>query len=47
MERSISKINPVNASTAKPLGEHLPGYKTLGIDPDIRFYEIKDGDNTE
>ena len=33
---------------AKPLaGKPPPGDKTHGIEPDIRFYELEDGDNTE
>ena len=47
MERFISKRNTVKASTAKPLGKPPPGYKSLGLDTDIWFYELKYGDNTE
>ena len=46
MAKSISKINSVKASTEKLLGKPPPGDKTLGIEPDIRFYEIEDSDNT-
>ena len=41
----IMKI--VKASTSKPNSKPPPGDKTLGIDPDNRFYEIEDGDKTE
>ena len=37
----------MKASTAKPLGEPLPGGKTLRLNPSIRLYEIEDGDKTE
>ena len=40
MEKFVSKINSVMASTAKPLGESPPGNKNLGIEPVIRCYEI-------
>ena len=46
MAKSISKRNPLKASTAKPLGNPPPGNKTLVINPDIRFYEIEYGDKT-
>ena len=36
----------VKSSAAKPLGKPLTGYKTLGIDPEIRFYAIEEGDDT-
>ena len=45
--RSISKRNLIEASTAKPLGKPPPGDKTLGIYPDIHFYELEYDDNTE
>ena len=47
MAKTISKKISVKASTAKPLGKPPPGDKTCGIEPDIRFYEIEDGDETE
>ena len=47
MARSISKRSSLKASTAKPLGKPLPGNKYLGIDSDLRFYEISDSDETE
>ena len=46
MARSISKKNTVKASIDKNLGKSPPGDKTIGIDPDIRFYEIEDVNNT-
>ena len=47
MSRSINKINSAKASTSKPLGKSTPGYRSLGLDPDISFYEIEDGDKTD
>ena len=47
MTKTISKKSSVEDSAAKPLGKPLPGDKTLGIDPSIRFYSIEDGDDTE
>ena len=47
MVKSISKRNSLEASTANTLGKPLSGDETLGFDPDIRFYKIEDGDNTE
>ena len=44
MVKTISKKISVKASAAKPSGKPLPGNKTLGIEPDIRFYDIEDGD---
>ena len=41
------KIKTVKASTAKRNIKTVPGYKSLGLDPDIRFYEIEDCDKTE
>ena len=35
------------ASTSNPNGKSPPRDKTLGLEPDTRFYEIEDGDNTE
>ena len=46
MARSISKKNKVKGSTGKPSGKPPPVDKTLGIDPDILFYEIEDVNNT-
>ena len=41
MESSISKkMKTVKASTVKPNGKPPPVDKYLGIEPDIRFYEI-------
>ena len=36
------KINTVKASTTKPNGKPQSVDKLLGIEPDIRFYEIED-----
>ena len=47
MAKPISKKISVKASTTNPLGKPLPGDKTCGIEPAIRFYEIEDGDETE
>ena len=50
LKDNISKtvsLKPVKSSTANPRGKPLPGDKTLWLDPDIHFYEIEDGDNTE
>ena len=41
------KIKAVNASRSKPNGKPTPGYKLTGIEKDILFYQIEDGDNTE
>ena len=46
MARTII-LKTVKSSTAKPKGNPLSGDKTLGIDPDIHFYEIEGGDKTE
>ena len=40
MEKTISNISPAKALTSKPSGKPLPGDKTLGLDPEIRFYKI-------
>ena len=37
----------VKTSTVKPNGNPLPGYKIVGLETDIHFYEIEDGDKTE
>ena len=47
MAKTISKKSSVKASSEKPSGKPLPGDKTFGIEPDIRFYAIEDRDNTE
>ena len=44
---SISKRNSEEASTAKPLGNPLPGDKYFVFDPAIWFYEIEDEDKIE
>ena len=46
MANIITKKISVKASTAKPSGKPLSEDKTLGLDPDIRFYNIEDGDDT-
>ena len=46
MAKSISKRNPEKSSTAKPLGKPPLEYKSIGIEPDINFYDIEEGDNT-
>ena len=48
MASSIStEMKIVKASIAKPNGKPPPGCKSLGVDTDIRLYEIEDSDNTE
>ena len=47
MAKNISKKVSVKDSSAKTLGKTPPGDKTLGLDPEIRFYAIEDGDDTE
>ena len=42
MDKTISKKRSVKDSTEKP----PPGDKTFGLDPEIRFYAIEDGDET-
>ena len=42
MDKTISKKISVKDSTEKP----PPGDKNVGLDPDIRFYAIEDGDDT-
>ena len=46
MEKSVS-LKPVMASTARPNGKTPPRDKTLGIEPEICFYGIEDGDKTK
>ena len=45
--KTISKKRSAKASASKPFGKPPPGDKTLGIDPEIRFYAIEDGYETE
>ena len=40
-------MTKVKSSTAKYNGKTPPRDKTLGIDSDIRLYDIEDGDKTE
>ena len=46
MATTIKKKISVKDSAAKTSGKPLPGDKTLGIEQDIRFYTIEDGDET-
>ena len=43
----IIVLKTVKASTSKPNRNPPPGDLTFSIDPDILFYKIEDGDNTE
>ena len=45
-ERTIS-TETGKSSTANPIGNPTPRDKTIGLDPDKRFYKIEDGDDTE
>ena len=47
MAKTISKKRYVKASSAKTSGKPVPVDKTFGVEPDIRFYAIEDGDETE
>ena len=47
MEKTISKKIYVMSSAAKPSGKPPPRYKTFGFDPEIIFYAVEDGDDTE
>ena len=47
MEKTISKKSSVKASATNPSGKPPPGDKTIGLDPEIRFYAIEDSDDTE
>ena len=40
-------LKTVKASTADLNGNPPSGYKTLGLEPDIRLYEIENGDKIE
>ena len=44
MAKTISKKISVKASAAKPLDKPLPGDKTLGLEPAVRFYKVEEGD---
>ena len=47
MKKTISKKN-TRASAANPIKRKtLSRDKTFDLDPDICFYELEDGDNTE
>ena len=41
------KMKTVKSSTAKPNRKPPPGDKYVGIEPDTRFYEIEDDNDTE
>ena len=47
MTKTISKKRYVKDSTSKPSGKPAPGDKTFGLEPEIRFYDIEDGGETE
>ena len=47
MAKTISNKISAKDSAVKTLGKPLPGDKTFGIEPAIRFYAIEDGDETE
>ena len=47
MANSISKKSSFKASVDKPLVKPPPRDKTCGFEPDICFYYIEDGDETE
>ena len=47
MDKTTSKKISVKASAAKPLGKLTPRDKTLGLEEEIRFYDIEDGNDTE
>ena len=46
MGKTASKKSSVKATTAKPLVKPIPGNNTLGLDPEILFYKLEDGDET-
>ena len=45
--KTIGRKISVKASATKLLNKPPPGDKTLGIDPEIRFYKLEDGGDTE
>ena len=47
MENSVSNKISVKASASKTSAKPLPGDKNCWLEPDIRFYGIEDGDDTE
>ena len=47
MVKITSKKICFKASAYKPLGNTPIGYKTSGLDPEIRFYELEDDYKTE
>ena len=46
MGKTTDKKISVKASAAKPLGKPPHGDKNLGLEPEIRFYMLEDGDET-
>ena len=46
MGKTTSKKTSVKTSSENPLVNPPPGDKTLGLDPEIRFYTLEDGDDT-
>ena len=47
MTKTISRKILVKDSAYKTLGKPPPEDKTLGIEPEIHFYYIEDGDETK
>ena len=47
MSKTISKKISAKASAANTFREPPPGDETFGLDPEILFYDIEDGDETE
>ena len=46
MVKTISRKSLVKALAAKTLGKPPSEYKTLGLEPAIRFHELEDVDET-
>ena len=46
MAKTTSNKSSVKASESKTSVKPLPGDKTLGLEPEIRFYKLEDGDDT-
>ena len=47
MGKTTSKKTSVKTSSENPLVNPPPGDKTLGLDPEILFYTLEDGDDNE
>ena len=47
MAKTISKKSSFKASEAKPLDKPPPGGEIFEIEPEIRFYDIEDEEDTE